>query len=184
MGMPRTAPWTREQVLALPEDGNRYELIDGALLVTPSPRVPHQSVAMALCGKLIPHVDAHRLGRVLSSPADLFGRLGQLAQPDIFVLPTRAMSERWAELPDPILAIEVLSPSTARYDRVTKRRFYQRAGVPEYWIVDLDARTVERWRPGDERPEILESELSWVAREGAPPLSIDLPRLFADALDG
>jgi Uma2 family endonuclease len=59
-----------------------------------------------------------------------------------------------------LLAVEVLSPSTARYDRLTKRRFYQQQGV-EYWIVDLDARIVERWLPGSDRPEILAEHLAW-----------------------
>jgi Uma2 family endonuclease len=83
----------------------------------------------------------------------------------------------------PSLVIEVISPSTARYDRVVKRRFYQRMGVPEYWSVDVDARMIDRWRPRDERPEILEEALSWTAREGAVPLVIDLPRFFGEALD-
>jgi Uma2 family endonuclease len=183
MGMVHPVPWSREQVLAFPEDGNRYELIDGALLVTPAPRMQHQAMLGVLMVRLASHVDQHHLGRVLSSPADLFGRLGQLVQPDLFVIPTRAVSEQWEDAPEPILAVEILSPSTARYDRVTKRRFYQRAGVPEYWIVDADARVVERWRPGDERPEMLEGELRWQPRTDATALVIDLPRLFSDALD-
>jgi Uma2 family endonuclease len=176
MVMPDTLPWTRARVLALPDDGNRYELLDGELVVTPSPAFRHQSVVGELMAVLQPHVRAHRLGRLLSSPADLFSRLGQLAQPDLFLLPTRVVGE-WEAHPVPSLVIEVLSPSTARYDRGLKRRFYQRAGVPEYWIVDPDARMVERWRPGDERPEPLDATLEW---EG---LTIDLPTLFTHALD-
>jgi Uma2 family endonuclease len=78
-----------------------------------------------------------------------------------------------------LLAIEVLSPSTARADRTTKRRRYQRAGIPEYWIVDLDARVIERWRPGDDRPEVLGETLTWLAPGAASPLTIELAPLFA-----
>ena len=79
--------------------------------------------------------------------------------------------------------MEVLSPSTARADRQVKRRRYQRHGVPEYWIVDLDARLVERWRPADERPEILAERLEWRAVPEAPPLEIDLGEYFSEVLD-
>ena len=82
-----------------------------------------------------------------------------------------------------LLVIEVTSPSTARQDRQLKRRRYQRAGVPEYWIVDLDARIVERWRPQDERPEILDEQLTWQPQPGAAPLEIDLVSLFARVCD-
>jgi Uma2 family endonuclease len=184
MGMPHPAPWTRAQVLALPEDGNRYELIDGELLVSPTPRLDHQRVVRALNRLIDAHCLAHRLGDAFELPADLEVQTGQLTIPDLFVLPLGVTFHHWEEAPRPLLVAEVLSSSTARYDRLTKRRFYQRAGVPEYWIVDVDARMVERWRPGDERPEVLEGELTWWAREDAPPLRIDLPRLFADALDG
>lgn len=62
-----------------------------------------------------------------------------------------------------------------------KRGKFQRAGVPEYWVVDLDARLVERWRPGDERPEILTDSLVWCPGAAAEPLTIELPALFAEA---
>ncbi len=81
-----------------------------------------------------------------------------------------------------MLAVEVLSPSTARADRSVKRRLYQRARVPEYWIVDLEARLVERWRPADERPEVLTDTLSWVPAAGTGSLTIDLPEFFTKVL--
>ena len=77
----------------------------------------------------------------------------------------------------------MLSPSTARYDRVVKRKFYQRQQVGEYWIVDLDARLIERWQPSDHSPEILSDSLTW-APAGAPAaLTIDLEALFRDFCD-
>jgi Uma2 family endonuclease len=181
--MPDLVQWTRELVLALPEDGQRYELLDGELLVTPSPRPRHQVIVGEIAMRLAAYVQSAGIGRVLASPADLFGQLGQLLQPDLFVVPSRAVPERWDALPDPILVVEVLSPSTARYDRGLKRRFYLSAGVAEFWIIDADARMVERWRLGDERPEVLDGELRWQPRGDAPPFSIDLTQLFGEALD-
>ena len=69
---------------------------------------------------------------------------------------------------------------TARYDRRQKRPMFQSEGVPEFWIVDIDARIVERWRPTDERPEVLTERLSWQPLPEHPPLLIDLNAYFAD----
>jgi Uma2 family endonuclease len=80
-----------------------------------------------------------------------------------------------------LLVIEVLSPTTARYDRQLKRVRYQREGVPEYWIVDIESRQVERWRPNDEKPEIVVSALDWQP-EGQPVIcTIDLDQVFREA---
>jgi len=81
----------------------------------------------------------------------------------------------------PVLAIEILSPATASRDRGAKRRLYSHAGVAEYWIVDLDARLIERWRPGDVRPEILDDRLVWQVGD-LPETTIEVPALFARAL--
>jgi Uma2 family endonuclease len=183
MGMPDLAPWSRAQVLSLPADGKRYELIDGELLVTPTPRLDHQRVVRALNRLLDAHCLAHRLGDVFELPADLEVEPGQLTSPDLFVLPLGAAFHRWEEAPRPLLVIEVLSPSTARYDRGLKRRFYQRAGVPEYWIVDADARLIERWRPDDERPEVIGETLTWSPRLDGAVLTIDVRRLFVEELE-
>jgi len=78
----------------------------------------------------------------------------------------------------PLLIAVVLSPATARYDRVTKRRRYQASGVATYWIVDLDARVVERWRPESASPTIIEAEVEWQPDPSVPPLCIDLTAYF------
>ncbi|MGE3618595.1 MAG: Uma2 family endonuclease [Gemmatimonadales bacterium] len=181
--MPETARiWTRADVLALPDDGNRYELVDGELLVSPSPRPLHQLAVGAFYDRIKPYVRASQLGTVLFSPADLDLRSEQLLQPDLFVLdaePGRPFRE-WADAGIPRLVVEVLSPSTARFDRITKRRRYQRSGVPAYWIVDPDARLVEAWRPESESPLVVDGTLAWQADEGIPPLLIDLPACFRE----
>jgi len=186
MGMPLPiADWTVERVLALPADGNRYEAVDGQLLVTPAPSLFHQVVVLALYERLAPFVRAHRIGRVVLSPADIELDRRTLVQPDLFVTPLveGRHPRTWQEVRSLLLAVEVLSPSSARADRQIKRRRYQRYGVPEYWIVDLDARLVERWRPADERPEILAERLEWQPATVVPPLPVDLPQLFAEILD-
>jgi Uma2 family endonuclease len=187
MGMPHaTMDWTAERVRALPEDGKRYEVVDGELLVTPAPRWAHQHAVAELFRRLDPYVRDNAVGEVTFSPADVELDPQTLVQPDLFVVPLidgRRMRE-WSEIQGRLLlAVEVLSPSTARADRHLKRRRYQRAGIPEYWIVDLDARMVERWRPDDERPEMLADALEWRPAEVVPPLVIDLPGLFGGVLD-
>lgn len=184
MGMPDVARWTRAQVLALPDDGKKYELIDGELIVTRTPRVRHQEGVMELFRLLDPWVRAHGIGKCYCVPGDLEIEPGQVNEPDLFVVPPGPRHERWEDFPVPLLVIEVVSPSTARYDRVLKRRFYQRAGVPEYWIVDLDARLAERWRPTDDRPEVVHQVLSWQPLAGGPALELDLPDFFARVMDG
>src|SRR5262245_41349538 len=79
--------WTREEVLTLPDDGNRYELIGGRLLVSPSPRAGHQLALWDLYDIVAPYVRHHRLGRTGLSPADLDLGLGDVSQPDLFVVP-------------------------------------------------------------------------------------------------
>jgi Uma2 family endonuclease len=187
VGMPQAAnDWTVERVLALPDDGNRYEVVDGELLVSPSPEFHHQDAVLALATILRPHVRANDIGIVCIAPADIELDDRTLVQPDIFVFepPEGRAPEHWRDVRSILLAIEVLSPSTARYDRQLKRRRYQRQGIPEYWIVDLDARLVERWRPGDERPEILNQTIEWVPDGGKPVLTIDLEGLFREMFGG
>lgn len=178
MVMPYAVQWTRARVLALPSDGNRYELIDGQLLVSPAARPLHQVACFELGKRLDAYVQAHQLGRVLPLPADLEPEPGQLTQPDVFVLPRGPSLVRWEDAPLPLLVVEVISPSTARYDRGLKRRFYQRACVQEYWVVDLDARAVERWCPGDDRPEVLRGMLAWQPRPDVAALIFDLDDYF------
>lgn len=179
MGMPDLARrWTREEVLALPDDGNRYELFDGELLVTPAPTGLHQVALVRLFEIIAPYVRLHGLGEPLVSPADLDLGGDQLSQPDVFVVPFLPPDRDWRKFPSPILIVEILSPSTGRADRSIKRRRFQRAGIPEYWIVDLDARTIERWGPMDERPEILDERLHWHPPGASSALELDLPAFF------
>jgi Uma2 family endonuclease len=78
----------------------------------------------------------------------------------------------------PIFIAEVLSPSTSRGDRTVKRPAFQRAGVAEYWIIDTNARLVERWQPADLRPEIYLSQATWRPRQDLEPFELDLAEYF------
>jgi len=183
MGMPHTAHrWTAEQVRALPDDGNRYELIAGELVVTPSPRGVHQVAVMKLALRLAAWLRETDAGQLLWSPANLSLGEDEVLQPDLFLYRTASGKplRDWGDITELLLVIEVLSPATARYDRQLKRRRYPRAGVPEYWIVDLDARLVERWRPGDERPEVATNLLSWEPVSGHGVLDLDVAGYFAE----
>jgi len=180
MGMPATRLWTRNEVLALPDDGKKYELVDGELLVTPAARGRHQRAVLELYKLLDPYVVAGSLGVVMPLEGDLDLRSGQRVQPDLFVggmLEGREPVE-WEEFGIPILVVEVLSPSTARHDRLTKRRLYQRVGVPVYWIVDLDGRIVEAWTPQADRPQMEDACLAWQPHPEVPALIIDLMTYF------
>ena len=175
--------WTADDVRALPDEpGKRFECVDGELLVSPSPRLPHQSAVGYLYEQLALYARAHTVGAVFMAPADIELDRFTLVLPDVFVLPlVDGRRPRIAEeIGQPLLFIEVLSPSTARYDRVVKRGRYQRAAI-EYWIVDLEARLVERWLPDADRPFIHTEQIRWMPA-GAPALELALPPLFVDAL--
>jgi len=181
MAMPaQPTEWTVDMVRALPDDGNRYEVIDGELFVTPAPSVFHQRAVRELLLLIDPYVRAHRIGEALMAPADVvvYGPR-KFVQPDLFVVPlvNDAPMRAWTEVGRLLLAVEVLSPSTEHTDRGRKRRVYKEKGVPEYWVVDTDARTVERYRL-DDSFEILTESLEWRPDRDLPPLVIDLPACF------
>jgi Uma2 family endonuclease len=175
--------WTADDVRALPDDGNRYECIDGALLVTPSPRWVHQRAVQELALGLHAFVREHRLGHLFFTDADLELEPGTLVQPDVFVARTHPYATPpydWPDVASLRLAVEVLSPSTRRRDRTVKREFYQRTGVGEYWVVDVDARRVERWRATDAEPEVLTETLMWAPAGASAPLVLNLHEYFAE----
>jgi Uma2 family endonuclease len=177
--------WTSEQVRALPDDGRRHECIDGALIVTPAPSFDHQYVIQALYEELKGIAAQAPLGVLMFSPADIEIVPDTMVQPDLFIAQPKAGVHRirsWKHIERLSLAVEVISPSTARIDRGLKRRFYQTSPVGEYWIVDPFDRVVERWLPGRTAAEVVAERLCWTPVPGHT-LEIDLRRLFAEALD-
>jgi Uma2 family endonuclease len=181
MGMPAPqAVTTIEALLALPDDGLRHELLDGEHVVTPAPSLAHQAVLARLYDALRPAVATVEHLALLWSPADIHLGPRTLVQPDLFVvrLTPSGLRAAWKQLPLPLLAIEALSPATASRDRGKKRRIYLDAGIEEYWIVDIDARLIERWRPADTRPEMADTTLHWTLSAGAHG-AVNVPDLFA-----
>ena len=189
MVMPSSARvWTAAEVRALQDESRpwpRFELIDGELLVTPSPRRVHQRAVGELFLALYPYVTRHSLGLVEFSPADIELVPETIVQPDIFVSPLidGRIPRDWRDSTRLLLAVEVLSASNARADRVTKRRFFTRVAVTEYWVVDTDARIVERNLPGVTTVEILDEALVWSPAGASEPFTLDLA-VFFDAVHG
>lgn len=181
MGMPAPqAITTIEELLALPEDGLRHELLGGEHVVTPAPAWVHQRVLGRIWYALRTLTESRDDLDALSSPADIHLGPRTLVQPDLFIVtidPARRSDMPWRDVPTPVLAVEILSPSTAARDRGKKRRLYLEAGIEEYWIVDIDGKLVERWRAGDERPEIVDKELRWELSVGVAG-TLDIARLF------
>ena len=144
MSVPNPAiKFTYEDYLSAPED-ERYELLDGALVMTPAPGEPHQRVSMWLGWKLIQFVAENRLGEVYHAPFDVVLSDFDVVQPDlIFVSHARAHIITPANLQGaPDLVVEILSPSTAERDKTFKYALYAEHGVGEYWMVDTDAKTI------------------------------------------
>jgi Uma2 family endonuclease len=107
---------------------------------------------------------------------------GLVLQPDVLVVPAGELQNRSDVVHRLLVAVETLSPGSARHDRVTKRPHYQRTRVPEYWIIDDRSQTVERWRPDDERPELLGETLVWAPSGASEPFVLDLRAFFAEVV--
>lgn len=179
--------WTYAEFARLPESGStRYEVIDDELVVTPGPSRRHQTIVGELFYRLMGFVKAHALGELFTGPFDILFAEGDYFEPDVlFVRSDHAglVSDRGVEGP-PDLVVEVVSPSTAQRDRGIKLDRYRLYGVPEYWVVDPDERTVEVWRRGRAPSDPLvfgpEDTLRWEPLPGGPSLEIPLAELFGD----
>jgi Uma2 family endonuclease len=186
MGMPATiADWTVDMLDALPDDGQRYEIIDGELFVTPGPGEFHQDIAGALYRRLHEYLVGHGVGKAMISPADVRrgDRKRNRVQPDVFVvrLTDGTRPAYPYELHDLLLAVEVVSPSNPTLDYQVKRDLYLREGVGEYWVINPDALNVSRWRGRDDPGDVLSKVIEWHP-EGMPTtLVLDLAKFFADA---
>jgi Uma2 family endonuclease len=152
--MPRQAlplKLTYDDYVALPDDGLQHEIIDGEHYVTAAPTFRHQNIAADLFASLAAHLAEPGRGKVLFAPLDVVLSPHDVVQPDLLFLSAAryaaalAADPRYLEFP-PDLLVESLSPSTRHKDQDLKRRLYERAGVPEYWLVDPDFITVDVYR--------------------------------------
>jgi Uma2 family endonuclease len=175
-----TQGWTRADLERLPDDGNRYEIIDGALLVTPAPLPAHERIIEELGWLLDQYCRRFDVGRASRGKAAMVTDTSHV-EPDILVRPlVSPPPERWDDAPLPMLVVEVLSESSHRHDLVNKRAFYLAAGVPEYWVIDGTARTVHVMTAAGERIESV--GVTWQPSPGQPALEVDLRGLFEAAL--
>jgi Uma2 family endonuclease len=179
MGMAAPLYYTADMVRGMPDDGNRYEVVYGELLVTPSPRPWHQVVVSRLSLAIGNYLAHEPVGVVLTAPADISWGPDVLVQPDVFVVaPEEARTLTWSSMRTLLLVAEVLSPSTARGDRLLKRVRYRQAGVPLYWIVDGDEHVVEIWTPADDFPALEREHLQWSPPGARQPFTLALQDLF------
>jgi Uma2 family endonuclease len=175
-----TTEWTYAEYARLPDDGNRYEVIDGEVCVTPAPGPLHQEIGANLFVELRSYVRAHGLGKVLWD-VDLLFVTGQYLRPDMVFVPTESLdgiTDRGVESV-PGLVVEVLSPHSRRIDRELKPPRYRAFGVPEYWVVDPASRSVEVHRlQTASHPEVVTNTLRWQPRPEHPPLTLAVESLF------
>lgn len=142
---PKQGHWTYADYAALPDDGQRYEVMDGVLLMSPSPSPVHQSVVNWMAFYLTQYVTLPGIGRMFSAPLDVELAPNRVVQPDVFVLLNQNLNKVTAShiVGAPDLVVEVRSPGTAVYDRLNKSGAYAQAGVQEYWMVYPEMQAVE-----------------------------------------
>jgi Uma2 family endonuclease len=177
--------WTLEEFYRARDaapPGERWELVDGEVLVTPSPHWTHQRIAVRLYERVAPYVRDQGLGETFVSPLDVLLAPELVLQPDLLVVPAGLLRIRSDVVNRLLLAVEVSSPSSARHDRVRKRPVYQRTRVPEYWVLDDQSRTVERWRPDDDRPQVIADALQWLPEGASQPFVLNVADFFREVL--
>jgi Uma2 family endonuclease len=183
-GSPYT--WTYSEYARFPDDGKRYEVIDGEVLVTPAPSPRHQDVLARLMIALERYVAEQRVGKIFYD-IDLLIVSGQFLRPNMLFVPNDArdgISDRGMEKA-PGLVVEILSPTSAAIDRVKKPRRYGDFGVPEYWVVDPEEKAVWVWRfaSGGKDAERLTERLTWQPAGAAEPFELELAGLFRPMWD-
>lgn len=140
--LPQDRPLRRRDLERLPDDGHRYELIDGSLVVTPAPSRRHQLVSSRLHHELARHCPPHLV--TLSAPVDVELADDSVVQPDLLVVTAADFADE--SLPvRPVLAVEILSPSTRLIDLNLKRARYEQAGCPSYWVIDPELPSLRSW---------------------------------------
>jgi Uma2 family endonuclease len=184
--MPVATKLTYEDYAALPDDGKLYELIDGELIVNPSPIPRHQWIALQISTAVHIFVRKHGLGRTYAAPVDVVLSTNDVVVPDIIFI----SRERLATIGDknvtamPDLAVEVMSPWSRKRDEVVKRNLYERSGAREYWIVDPVAETVKIYRRTGEQfervAELAHKNADTITTPLLPGFELPLAEVFAE----
>jgi len=169
--------WTLEELHRLPDDGNRYEVVRGELFVTPAPRRSHEIILARLHEILASFVRANNLGLIFHRAIIRFDE--SQVEPDLVVQQAHAIAEvNWDTAPTPNLAVEVQSDVTRRRDLGVKRQLYLAAGIPEYWVVDEDTKSVRVIRNG--MPDVVVTDaMRWPPVAVAETLVFEVVSLFA-----
>lgn len=171
--------FTVDEVDAFPDDGNRYELLDGVLFVTPAPGPPHQTVASRIFGPLWEHLTREHSRAGIWSPGVVPIDERSRLEPDLLIGVMATGWSEWTHLTERWLAVEVSGLGSRMYDRTYKRGAYLGVGVREVWLVDLARREATVSRPGAEDTVVTDT-LSWREPETGGLLTIDLEAVFRD----
>jgi len=178
-----TRPLTYDDLVQMPADGNRYEIIDGELFVTAAPMKKHQKLSYRLTRLVGGHVDAGRLGEGYFAPVDVRLATNGIVQPDLLFIRRERLHiylpSGLVEGP-PDLVVEILSPTTRSVDLTRKAALYAREGVPEYWIADPDAATLTVYALRNGTYEPFPADPGTARSLVLPDLVLDLDALFAD----
>jgi len=177
-------PFTYQDYLQLPDDGKRYEVINGELIMAPSPITIHQIISTSLSAGLFNYVKENELGTILTAPLDVVLNETNVYQPDIIFI-SRERKEIITEknisgAPD--LVIEILSPSTAYYDLFDKKEHYEKFGVKEYWIVDPMRQWIEVYQLKEGKFNLVQKlqKQGKLRSELLKGLTIDLQEIFKE----
>jgi Uma2 family endonuclease len=173
-----TRRWTVAEVMAIPYDGKRYEVVHGELLVTPSPAQRHELARTRLFMRIADSGRAAGRADTLFIQSDVFDADDVYVQPDLMIADPATVTGDWRDIKRPLLVVEILSPSSRRGDRDVKRPAYQAMGAATYWIVDPEHRTVEVWHPEDTEPQVVTETVRWRIAPDAPMLEIPLAEIF------
>ncbi len=172
--------YTVDMVRALPDDGNRYELVEGMLLVTPAPAPLHQIVLARMFHQISQYLMPEGLARI-TSPGEIEIQPQLHLEPDLLVFPALyPLKAKWTQISGWWLAVEVLSPQSKIYDRDYKLHAYLAVGVQEIWIVHTDRLVVEVSSRDGRRSAPARDKLVWAPSQMAAPLSLDLAHVFAE----
>jgi Uma2 family endonuclease len=185
---PTPKHWAYAEFARLPNDGKRYEIVAGELVVSSSPHYRHQLASVRITGIFENFTREHGIGQ-LYGPVDVLLSGEDYLVPDLVFLKherrAEILSDRGFEgAPD--LAIEIISPSSASRDRGVKRERYALFGVPLYWVVDIKLQQIEVYRLAEDPngpPEVVTDMLVWHPIPGGPALTVCVPFVVDDQGD-
>lgn len=174
-----------DDLAAAPNDGQRYELMEGELYVTPAPSPLHQRTSKRLQRMLEAYFEVRGVGEAFNAPVDVILSRWDVVEPDLVVVADPGQISRRAIEGPPLLMIEILSPSTIDMDREIKAKRYAAFGIPHYWIVDIDARAIECYRLEEQTYQLLQrvERSSAFSHPDWPDLAVDTAALWSGADD-